>query len=122
MSTRLQQTQLILSSTFIEQLAGSLLAAAAQIINEASSTPNHANRLAYARAIFSAPLPNAQFMAPGVLTNATVAGEAGNANGPSGTPISDNDLDFVVASLFDLYANQYADQTNIGGAALLIGA
>lgn len=121
MSTRLQQTQLILSSTFVEQLAGSLLAAAAQIINEAPNAADHTNRLLYARSILAAPIPAAQFMAPGILLNSTVAAEAGNPNGDSGTPISDSDLDFVVASIFNVYADQYASQPNMG-ATLQFGS
>jgi hypothetical protein len=121
MSTRLPQTQLILRSTFVEQLAGALLAAAAQIINEASSATDHGNRLAYARAIIANPIPAAQFMAPGVLLNSTIAAEAGNPNGDSGTPIPDSDLDFVVASIFNTYADQFASQMNIG-ATLQFGS
>jgi hypothetical protein len=116
MSTRLQQIQLILSSTFIEQLAGSLLASAAQIVHEAANAPDHTNRLAYARSIIGNPIAAAQFMAPGVLLNSTIAGEAGNPNGDSGTPIPDSDLDFVVASIFDIYADQYASQMNLGSS------
>lgn len=114
MSTRLQQAQLIASTTFVQQLTGSLLAAAAQIVNESSSTTDHVNRLAYARAIIANPSVQAQFFAPGILTNSTIAGEAGNSNGASGTPVPDADLDFVVASIFNIYADQYAAQSNFG--------
>lgn len=114
MSTRLQQTQLIQSEVFIQQLAGSLLAAAAQIINESSNQPNHANRVLYSRSIIASPLEAAQYMAPAILLNATIAAEAGNPVGESGTPIPDSDLDFVVASIFDVYATQYAGQINSG--------
>lgn len=91
-----------------------MLAAAANIINESAETADHVNRLAYARAIIGNPVAQVAFFAPGVLTNPTLVGEAGNANGASGTPIPDSDLDFVVASLWNIYADQYAAQLGAG--------
>ncbi len=120
-STRAQQAQLLGNPTFIQQVEGSLLAAAAQILNEAASTANHANRLLWANAIYTSPQTQTQFFLPGMLTNATIAGEAGNAAGASGTPCADSDVDYVVASLFNIYANQFAAQQNIG-AALKMGS
>jgi hypothetical protein len=113
MSTRAQQTQLIRDSGFLDQLAGSLLYTANQVVNEASTTANHINRIAYANSIFLSPQSAASFMAPGILTNATISAEAGT---PSS--ISDSDMDYVVASLFDKYANQYAASHNIGAGTL----
>ena len=75
----------------------------------------------YANAIIVNPLGQAELFAPGLMTNPTLQGEAGNATGSSGTPFSDSDVDYVVASLFDKYANQYATQQNIG-AALQLGS
>ena len=111
-ATRLQQYQLLTNSTFAEQVAGSLLAAAFSVVNEAASTTDHANRLAYANSILVSgnPLGQATLMLPMMLTNATIAGEAGNANGASGTPVADSDVDFVVASLFTQFADAYANR------------
>jgi hypothetical protein len=120
-STRAQQAQLISNQTFIQQVMGSLLAAAALILNEGDSVTNHANRLAWANAIYTNPLEQTMFFIPGVLTNATISGEAGNAAGASGTPCADSDIDFVVSSLWNNYANQYVAQTNIG-VALQLGS
>jgi hypothetical protein len=114
-STRAQQAQLIKNQTFLDQLAGALLAAASQVINESANAQNHANRLAYANAILVNPALQASFMAPGVLTNATISAEAGTPQ-----TIPDSDMDFVVASLVDIYANQYAAQV-ISGAPLHVG-
>ncbi len=100
---------------------GSLLAAAANILNEGTGVANHANRLAWANAIYVNPSAQTQFFLPGVLTNSTIAGEAGNTAGASGTPCSDSDIDYVVASLWNNYANQYAAQQNLG-AALQLGS
>jgi hypothetical protein len=120
-STRAQQAEILRNPSYLDQLAGSLLAAAVNVINEATTTTDHANRLAFARAIIGNPQAQAAFMAPGTMSNATLAGEAGNAAGASGTPFTDSDVDFVVASLFNIYADQFAAQQNIG-AALQLGA
>ena len=120
-STRAQQAQLLTNPTFVQQVMGSLLAAAAQILNEAASTANHANRLLWANAIYINPQAQTQFFLPGMLSNATISGEAGSAPGASGTPCLDSDVDFVVASLWNIYANQFAAQQNLG-AALKMGS
>lgn len=94
---------------------GSLLAAAAQVINEAATTADHANRLAWARAIYANPQAQMQFFLPGMLTNPTIVTDAGAATvTASGTFVLDADCDFVVASLFNAYADQYAGQTTMG--------
>lgn len=115
-STRAQQAQLIKNQTFLDQLAGSLLAAAVQVTNEGANFANHANRLLYANAILVNPAAQAAFMAPGVLTNPTISAEAGT---PQAVP--DGDVDFVVASLFDTYANQYAAQVISGAPLHVVG-
>jgi hypothetical protein len=104
------QAQLIRNPAFQDQVQGALLAAAAQILNEDPTTPNHANRRAWANAIYASPEVQVRAFLPGMLTNATIAASAGNAPGDSGTPISDSDVDYVVASLFTVYADQYAAQ------------
>ena len=91
-----------------------MLAAATAVINEAASTPNHTNRLLYANAILVNPLSQAQFLMPGMLTNATLSSMAGGATTASGTCWNDSDVDFVVSSLWNEYANQYAAQNTIG--------
>ena len=120
-STRAQQAQLLTNPTFLQQVEGSLLAAAAQVLSEAQTTTNHANRLLWANAIYINPQAQTQFFLPGMLSNATISGEAGNAPGASGTPCADSDVDFVVASLFNIYSNQFAKQQNIG-APLQMGS
>ena len=102
-SLRAAQAQLLRNSSFLDQIAGSLLFSASQIVNEAPGTANHANRAALANAILLNADAQARVFAPGLLTNATVAAAAAAPDS-----ISDNDVDFVVASLFDVYANQRA--------------
>lgn len=118
-STRAQQAQILRNSSVLDQLTGALLAAAQNVANEAATTANHANRAAYANAILANPTAQAQFMMPAILSNATLSAAAGNAAGPSGTQFVDGDIDFLVASVFDVYANQYAEQ-KASGALLKI--
>lgn len=80
------------------------------MLNESPATANHEHRRLWANAIFLNPSQHAVFFAPGTLSNPTLAAAAGNPPGDSGTPISDGDMDYVVSSLFDQYASQYAAQ------------
>ena len=119
-STRAQQAQILRNQTVLDQLTGSLLATAYNVTNEAATTADHANRLAFANAILANPAAQAQFMLPALMLNPTLQGAAGSAAGASGTPFADTDVDFVVASFYNSYADQYARQLN-SGAALKIG-
>ena len=107
MATRIQQIQLIQSAAFQQQVAGSLIAAAINVQNEAASTANHTARLAYANAIMLNPTAQAATIMTQMLSNATIAGEAGNTAGASGTPVADSDVDYVIASLFNQFASQF---------------
>lgn len=106
----------VVDQNVINQIAGALMTAAAQIFNEGTSAPDHANRLLYARYVFQSPLQAAAFMAPGIFSNSTIASEAGGAVGASGTPFPDNDVQFVVNSIITTYADQYAAQINVGAS------
>lgn len=118
-STRAQQAQLLKNSVFVDQVTGALIAAATNVLNEDPATANHQNRVAWANAIYLSPAQHVNTLLPGLLSNATLAGEAGGAVGTSGTPVPDADMDFVIASLFNAYATQYAAQ-NVIGAPLVI--
>ena len=109
MSTRAQQAQLLRDQAFQDQVEGALIHAASQILQEAAGAPNHQNRLVWANAIVSSSGPQMKFFLTGMLTNSTIEASASD---PSA--ITDGDVDYVVASLFDQYANQYAAQQNIG--------
>ena len=121
MSTRAQQAQLITNATFQQQVIGSLIYTATQVINEAATTANHIHRLAWANAILANPQQQMLFFIPAVLTNATISAAAGAVSmTASGTPCNDSDIDYVVASLYNTYADQYVSQINVG-APLLMG-
>lgn len=108
MATRIQQIDFLQSADFQKQLAGSLLAAAVNVINEDVTTDHHKERAQWARAIVQSPQVQVSLMLNFVLSNPTVAAAAGGPNTSSGTPVSDSDLDYVVASLFTKFALQYA--------------
>lgn len=109
MSTRAQQAQLLRNTTFQDQVAGALIYAATQIINESAETANHQDRVKWANAIIADPVGQTKFFLTGMLTNPTIAGAAADP-----ATISDSDVDYVVASLFDTYADQYGAQSIIG--------
>ena len=74
----------------------SVLKSAAYVLIEAPETANHANRLAWARATLASEATlkaAAEKMYIGLASNATIQA-AGNA-------ASDNDIDWVVATLLD---------------------
>ena len=81
---------------------------------EATSTTDHANRIACAQAVIENPVGQTTYFLPGMLTDSTIVGEAGNAAGASGTPCPDGDVEYVVANLWNIYADQCAAQQNSG--------
>jgi len=106
--TRAQQFEILSDKTFLDQLAGSLMTAAINVLNEADTTQNHVNRLKYAQLVFDSGLFQARNAVGLVMGNPTMAANAGNPPGGSGTPFPDGDVDFVVASLWDQLANKFA--------------
>jgi hypothetical protein len=99
---------LLSNPDFQKQVVGALLMAAINVVNEEASTAHHAERLKWARQILQQPSGQAGLIFNYLLTNPTIAAAAGSAPGPSGTPVLDSDMDFVVASLFDQFAIQQA--------------
>lgn len=82
---------------FIKRVEYFLVKAAIAVMNESEATVNHADRLIYAsRALNSA--VDFRPYALGVLANPTVAALADPAT------VTDNDLEFVVNSLFNAFA------------------
>lgn len=90
------QSDLAKNPAFIDRVRSSLVAACIAVTSEVDTTPNHANRIAYANAALLEPERNASVVAFGVATNATIDA--------AGLAATDNDINFVVNSLFDAYA------------------
>ena len=78
-----------------------IYSAAGDVINEAESVENHANRLAWARKVTqgaSSPVTEAERWIWSVLENATIQAAP--------TEATDNDVQFVVNSLVNTMANR----------------
>jgi hypothetical protein len=70
--------------------------AACDIINEATTTPNHTNRIIWAKQVLADPAAKAAEMKYAVLQNATVRAAGNNA--------ADSDVQYVVNSVIDSFA------------------
>jgi hypothetical protein len=99
--------------TFAARVAMVLMRTAVDVANEAPETPNHPNRLALAQATFRASV-NAKALAAALIANNATMQATIDANPAGlGSDVPDGDIEFVVAGLFDHFANAYA----AGGAA-----
>ena len=75
-----------------------LVAAAIAVMNESDTTPNHANRLAYARTILRGQ-ENIQQVAMAFVANTTIAGKIETGED------YDSDIAYVISTIFDAFAN-----------------
>lgn len=98
-TARIEQARFIRNEDFRDQLTGCLIYAANQVVAEADTTPDHGPRYQWAQAILQNPQNQVQKFAPFVLANPTIATAAA-----AGTPPTDSDIDYVVASLFTDFA------------------
>ena len=97
MATLLQTFNLRYESANLKNRVTAAIAKAAQdILNESPATTNHTVRMAWANRSLIATQEEAERLMWGVLANSTIAA-AGEAS-------SDNDIQFVVNSLIDIYA------------------
>ena len=108
-STRAQQAQLIENPPFLDQLAGCLIAAAVQgnergsKLSESHESPRICER------------DPGESCAAGVFHGTRRTNELDHQRrGGQPETIPDSDMDFVVAGLLDIYANQYVAQQNSG--------
>jgi hypothetical protein len=86
------------------------LKVAQDVASEATDAPNHANRAAYASAIFRG-ADNATLLAMHIAaSNPTIAAELEQPGGGANVP--DGDIEFAMATIWDARANAYvAGQT-----------
>jgi hypothetical protein len=87
----------VTDSPLAKQVAVACAKAAADIYNEAPDTANHANRLTWSRAVMANPPAMAARMVWSVLENPTIQAAPGEA--------VDGDVQYVVNSLIDTFAN-----------------
>ncbi len=78
--------------------AAAIADAAQDVLNEADATPNHVNRLVWARDALTNAEPVAKRMFWGLLGNSTIQ--------DSGEASTDNDIKYVVAGLINTFAGE----------------
>lgn len=96
------------NETFAARTAMCLTIAAINVANEADTTPNHANRLAFAQRVLKNEINSKLVAAAAIAYNGTLQAEINAAPSQFGASVPDSDLQFVVNSLIDLFANAYA--------------
>lgn len=89
----------IFQHDFYKQVAGACMTAARDIENEDPGTPNHTNRLIWMARVDENAKDVAQIMLYEIIKNPTLAADIDNA--------LDADVQFVVNSLIDTFANQF---------------
>lgn len=96
------------SDTFAARVAMILMKLAVDVSNEATTTPNHANRQKLAQKHFRAEV-NAKALAAAVIaSNATIQAAIDAQPAQLGANVPDGDLEFVISGLYDHFANAYA--------------
>ncbi len=88
--------KLVQHKTLHHRIEVAAVTAAITVANEDPQTANHAERKALALKVMAAPETYANIMAIGVCSNVTIAA--------SGAASTDNDIQYVVNSLWDTYA------------------
>jgi hypothetical protein len=84
------------SQLFKDKVSVAITKAAMNVLNEASNTPNHQLRMAWANSAFLAPEVWTEKMVWAVLTNGDVANAGENA--------PDSDIEWVVNSFIDQFS------------------
>ena len=95
--------QLSNDSGFVDRVTMAAVEAALNISAESPATANHLNRANLAQRVLMSPQRYGELMAQACAVNGTI-----NGAWVSETPIQDNDIQFVVASVWDGYAGNDA--------------
>lgn len=77
-------------------------------VNENVLTPNHANRVTFARLHFKALVNTKSLAAAVIASNATIQNTIDANPALKGSNVPDSDLLFVLTSLYDAFANAYS--------------
>lgn len=89
-------------STFLRRVQYAMKKAAVAVMSEVATTPNHTERVVYAKTILDGTASVPEF-ANAVVTNSTLTTNGDLGNTPTHN-ISDADLEFTVNSMFDAMA------------------
>lgn len=93
---------------FAARVAMILMKLCVDVANESDTTANHANRLALAQAHFRAGVNSKALAAALIANNATIQATIDANPGGLGSDVPDGDIEFVVSTLLDHFANAYA--------------
>jgi hypothetical protein len=88
-----------LSGAFVDRCRYRFINAAISVTTESTSTASHAQRLAFAGALFANQV-DTKMLAMAVLSNATIRGEVIADPSDNGGNATDSDMDFQVNSVF----------------------
>lgn len=105
MSNLLAARDLSKKPEFIDRVAMAAVEAAVNVSAEPLETANHTNRNNLAVRVLASPRRWGELMAAAVALNGTI-----NAAHAAEEPISDSDISFTVASLWDAYAGSSATE------------
>lgn len=97
----LTQNTLARDQNFQSRVRMAAVIAAIAVINESTLTPNHANRIAYAKRVLSGQVNFITKLSYLVVTNQTIATTA-----PTGVDATDGDIQYVVNSLWDILSTE----------------
>lgn len=96
------------NDTFAARVSMILMKLAVDVANEDGGTANHANRLALAQAHFRAGINSKALAAALIANNGTIQATIDGAPELFGSNVPDGDLEFVIAGLYNHFANAYA--------------
>lgn len=103
MATASEAARIADESSWQDRVEYYRLAAAIDVMSENPTTPNHAERVVYAKLIIGGG-DNIQGYSLGVATNDTILTTLDEATGAPDWGVTDNDIEFTVNSLFNAYA------------------
>lgn len=94
--------------TFAARTAMILMEVCINVTNEATTTPNHANRLALAQRHMKAEINTKSVAATMIASNATIQTTIQGAPQLRGSNVPDSDMQFALGGIYDSIANAYA--------------
>lgn len=94
--------------TFAARIAMILMTIGVTASGEVDTTPNHANRLAFADKLFKGLVNNKVVAAVVIASNATIQSTIDTSPLLLGSNVPDGDIEFVLTGLYDTLANAYA--------------
>lgn len=101
MGTSIEAVKVVRMGQFQRRVNQFVQKAAINVMSELATTPNHAERVAFANRVFVSDYDLEQYTGA-VLTNPTIL--SGLVVMPAGNGVSDSDLEFTVNSMYNAFA------------------